>query len=488
MLQLKASCLQKLKSPLPRDAQGLRGNGRRRVQLDDLRAARNNTIQPRSVRRGRGVRRTEPRDDEHKITTRPSPSGRSRRHGSCRATAYTTRRSPWRTRQSDHRHRPIPSLWPGESYEGPGVVLAGGRPRQQPFHHVPSCRFYHYQQKEKRHRHSQRPCSARAGREHLLHSHYSSQAALPQLHFVSSSLLPPARISIHVRARPPPLPFFYGAVDHPHTVMRRISFMSQQTHPPRKCPSVPPRSRPARTPTLAELGRVACPIVEGLRGARDPQAIPNPIARPSRCARRWRRPRSLADRLREDPRVRVPIVERLTPGGGSPNALILTPTRELASQVTEEFRMQMAKDVKRLRIRLRVRRRRARPAGEASPPCRHRDRHPGPVDRPGGSAECSASTTCTSAYWTRPTRCSTSASCPTSRAVLPSAAARAARPFSSPQHSTARSDGSRHASVQNPVGRRGRHQGLTTPSPQASPPSSAVEQPLQHFHKHSSLS
>jgi superfamily II DNA/RNA helicase len=44
----------------------------------------------------------------------------------------------------------------------------------------------------------------------------------------------------------------------------------------------------------------------------------------------------------------VPIVERLTPGGGSPNALILAPTRELASQVTEEFRA--IADVKRLRV------------------------------------------------------------------------------------------------------------------------------------------
>ena len=34
----------------------------------------------------------------------------------------------------------------------------------------------------------------------------------------------------------------------------------------------------------------------------------------------------------------VPMVERLTPSGRSPNALILVPTRELASQVTEEFR------------------------------------------------------------------------------------------------------------------------------------------------------
>jgi superfamily II DNA/RNA helicase len=34
----------------------------------------------------------------------------------------------------------------------------------------------------------------------------------------------------------------------------------------------------------------------------------------------------------------VPLVERLTPSGQSPSALILAPTRELASQVTEEFR------------------------------------------------------------------------------------------------------------------------------------------------------
>src|SRR6476619_5320430 len=34
----------------------------------------------------------------------------------------------------------------------------------------------------------------------------------------------------------------------------------------------------------------------------------------------------------------VPIVERLAPSGRSPSALILAPTRELASQVTEDFR------------------------------------------------------------------------------------------------------------------------------------------------------
>jgi ATP-dependent RNA helicase RhlE len=44
----------------------------------------------------------------------------------------------------------------------------------------------------------------------------------------------------------------------------------------------------------------------------------------------------------------VPIVERLTPGGRSPSALILAPTRELASQVTEEFRT--IADVRQLKI------------------------------------------------------------------------------------------------------------------------------------------
>jgi ATP-dependent RNA helicase RhlE len=44
----------------------------------------------------------------------------------------------------------------------------------------------------------------------------------------------------------------------------------------------------------------------------------------------------------------VPIVERLTPSGNSPTALILAPTRELASQVTEDFRA--IADVRRLQV------------------------------------------------------------------------------------------------------------------------------------------
>jgi len=44
----------------------------------------------------------------------------------------------------------------------------------------------------------------------------------------------------------------------------------------------------------------------------------------------------------------VPLVERLSPSGQSPTGLILTPTRELASQVTEEFRA--IADVRRLQV------------------------------------------------------------------------------------------------------------------------------------------
>src|SRR5205823_13464571 len=44
----------------------------------------------------------------------------------------------------------------------------------------------------------------------------------------------------------------------------------------------------------------------------------------------------------------APIVERITPDDRSPMALILVPTRELASQVTEEFRV--IADVRHLQV------------------------------------------------------------------------------------------------------------------------------------------
>ena len=44
----------------------------------------------------------------------------------------------------------------------------------------------------------------------------------------------------------------------------------------------------------------------------------------------------------------IPIVERITPRDGSPTALVLVPTRELVSQVIEEFRV--IADIRRLRV------------------------------------------------------------------------------------------------------------------------------------------
>ena len=107
----------------------------------------------------------------------------------------------------------------------------------------------------------------------------------------------------------------------------------------------------------------------------------------------------------------VPIVERLTPSGGSPTALILAPTRELASQVTEDFRA--IADVQHLHVA-------AVYGGVAIGPQAKRSRGadiviatPGPPARSGGASACSASTACGSACWTRPTACSTWGSSPT---------------------------------------------------------------------------
>ena len=89
--------------------------------------------------------------------------------------------------------------------------------------------------------------------------------------------------------------------------------------------------------TFAELG-VSAPIDEALRmrgidGPFEIQArvIPDALAGRDVLARsRTGSGKTLA--------FAVPLVERLSPSGRSPSALILAPTRELASQVTEEFR------------------------------------------------------------------------------------------------------------------------------------------------------
>jgi len=110
---------------------------------------------------------------------------------------------------------------------------------------------------------------------------------------------------------------------------------------------VPIRAVPARPPSFTDLG-VSRQVAETLRmrGISEPFPIQTLVLRDALAGRdvlarsRTGSGKTLA--------FAVPIVERVTPGGGSPNALILAPTRELASQVTEEFRA--IADVKRLRV------------------------------------------------------------------------------------------------------------------------------------------
>jgi ATP-dependent RNA helicase RhlE len=120
-----------------------------------------------------------------------------------------------------------------------------------------------------------------------------------------------------------------------------------QRNDPRRAVVVPIRPEPVRTPNFADLG-VSPAVVEALRmrGIREPFPIQSLVLRDALAGRdvlarsRTGSGKTLA--------FAAPIVERLTPGGGSPTALILAPTRELASQVTEEFRA--IADVKRLRV------------------------------------------------------------------------------------------------------------------------------------------
>jgi superfamily II DNA/RNA helicase len=94
---------------------------------------------------------------------------------------------------------------------------------------------------------------------------------------------------------------------------------------------------PSPTPTFEELG-VSAKVTTALRmrGIEQPfeiqtVVIPDALAGRDVLARsRTGSGKTLA--------FAVPLVERITPSGRSPSALILTPTRELASQVTEEFR------------------------------------------------------------------------------------------------------------------------------------------------------
>src|SRR4029079_6381010 len=98
-----------------------------------------------------------------------------------------------------------------------------------------------------------------------------------------------------------------------------------------------PSQTPMSADTFAELG-VSEPIAQALRmrGIEGPfeiqsRVIPDALAGRDVLARsRTGSGKTLA--------FAVPLVERIEPSGRSPAALILAPTRELASQVTEDFR------------------------------------------------------------------------------------------------------------------------------------------------------
>jgi ATP-dependent RNA helicase RhlE len=119
----------------------------------------------------------------------------------------------------------------------------------------------------------------------------------------------------------------------------------QQILPAR--PLVAPAPGTTADPGFREFG-VSEPVVQALRmrGFDEPFAIqslviPDAMAGRDVLARsRTGSGKTLA--------FAVPIVERTHPDGRSPTALILVPTRELASQVTEEFRA--IADVRRLHI------------------------------------------------------------------------------------------------------------------------------------------
>jgi superfamily II DNA/RNA helicase len=108
-----------------------------------------------------------------------------------------------------------------------------------------------------------------------------------------------------------------------------------------------PRLGETPTPTFTDLGispQVATALE--MRGIRQPfeiqtLVIPDALARRDVLARsRTGSGKTLA--------FAAPLIEVLTPNGRAPSALILTPTRELAGQVTEEFRA--IADVKRLQV------------------------------------------------------------------------------------------------------------------------------------------
>jgi ATP-dependent RNA helicase RhlE len=119
------------------------------------------------------------------------------------------------------------------------------------------------------------------------------------------------------------------------------------THAPRTRADTRPSPPAPKLRSLADLG-VSTPVIQalamrGIKGAFPIQAL---VLRDAMAGRdvlaksRTGSGKTLA--------FAIPMVERLTPSERAPSGLILVPTRELASQVTEEFRA--IADVKRLKV------------------------------------------------------------------------------------------------------------------------------------------
>ena len=163
--------------------------------------------------------------------------------------------------------------------------------------------------------------------------------------------------------------------------------------------------------------------------------LPDPGARPPRRARRTRHPRQGADRIRARRSAsRSRSSSDSSPAMRRPAALVLVPTRELASQVALEFATTRAE---RRRGRDGLRRRPDPRAGEARSRRARPRRDAGPPERPARAQGNRRSTAFASSSSTRPTGCSTWASSLRSTASCDGSRRRARR-CSSPRRSTTR--------------------------------------------------
>ena len=144
------------------------------------------------------------------------------------------------------------------------------------------------------------------------------------------------------------------------------------------------RSTTTTAPTrFADLG-LSPRVVDALAKRGHRGRVPDPVAGDAGRARRAATSsRSRAPGSGKTLAFAIPLVETLTPSDRAPTALILAPTRELASQVTEEFRA--IADVRHLKVAAVYGGVGIGPQAKHRAPRRHRDRHPRPAARPGGA-------------------------------------------------------------------------------------------------------